>query len=110
MTDEIKVVDEEVLELWEKTASTKHKAEKLLVEANMYATRAVYFKSLFWDMVAEKYGINIRSVVWTYDEETQTVSRSKEEDERPLAKLLGGMSGISAENVVNGKDRSGTVI
>ena len=110
MINKVKVTDEEILALWEKTADAKEKAIKLMIEAEMVKSQAEYHKMLFWEAVGKRYGINVRSASWTYDEETQMVSRSKDDDEHPLAKLLSkGIAGFSFEPV-DEKDKTGTVI
>ena len=110
MLNEVKVTDEEILAMWEKTTTSKRKAQSLLVEAQMFAAKAEYYRTKFWEAVGEKYNINMSSVTWKYDPETQTVSRHEEDEGHPLAKLLSGLKSPSSGSVSLGKDNSGTVI
>ena len=110
MSEKIKVTDEEILEMWDKTSAARKKAIKLDAEAKMYDAQALYHKTMFWEAVGERYGINTTSVSWSYDSETHTVTRS-EEDESPLARLLGGLSGRQASPLeFKDEDDSGVVI
>ena len=106
MINEVKVTDEEILRLWEKTVEAKDKAIKLALEAKVFESQAEYNQLLFWKAVGKTYGLNTSSAIWSYNDETQVVSR-KDEDEHPLAKLLGGISGVTVEHL---DDKSGTVI
>ena len=111
MINEVKVTDEEILALWELTANAKEKAVNLMIESELFTAKAKYHKMLFWNAVMEKYGINTRSIIWSYDEETQTVSRKEDDDdEHPLAKLLSGLQGLAPKGISIEEDDSGTVI
>ena len=110
MKQEIKITDEETLALWKKTRQLKRKTETLLVEAQMLAAQSEYQRTLFWNAVGEKHGIDMSSVTWKYNEETQTVVVHKEEEENPLAKLLESLKQKQSNPFSLPKDKSGTVI
>ena len=110
MINKVKVTDEDILAMWEVIAEARDKAISLMTEAELFNAKAKFHKMLFWNAIMKKYGINTRGISWTYDEETQTVSRSEDDDEHPLAKLLSGLQGLAPKGICVEEDDSGTVI